>query len=346
MAFLALAALFLFRLGSGDPSRIPSALIGRPAPATSLPPLPGLTRDGAPVPGIVNADFTGAVTLLNVWASWCVPCHDEAPLLMKLAEDKRIRIVGINYKDQPDNARRFIGRHGNPFVAVGTDANGRASIDWGVYGVPETFLIGRDGRIAYKLVGPITPGNLEAALKPAIEKAVAADKAGDKRAPDIGGIENRIRSSRWSVWLRRNGRMAIFLFQNGHNPIEYCATDTRSGHKLPGSAALSRWHYHSELQNALHAAVFGVMNFEAAKQRDHAPRLCPLHRGSNFKKQQLTRCACSRFRHAGNLPGRFHSCAAASFRLAAVTIGSPQSACSAAFRCREVLRSRHSRSGK
>jgi cytochrome c biogenesis protein CcmG/thiol:disulfide interchange protein DsbE len=93
---------------------------------------------------------------------------------MQLAEDKRIRIVGINYKDQPDNARRFIGRHGNPFTAVGVDQNGRASIDWGVYGVPETFLIGRDGRIAYKLVGPITAGNMTAALKPAIEKALVA----------------------------------------------------------------------------------------------------------------------------------------------------------------------------
>ena len=174
IGFAGLALLFFFKLGSGDPSRIPSALIGRPVPATSLPPVDGLTRGNAPVPGIVNADFTGAVTLVNVWASWCVPCHDEAPLLMKLAEDKRIRLVGINYKDQPDNARRFIGRHGNPFAAVGADANGRASIDWGVYGVPETFLVGRDGRIAYKLVGPITPGNLETALKPAIEKALAA----------------------------------------------------------------------------------------------------------------------------------------------------------------------------
>jgi cytochrome c biogenesis protein CcmG, thiol:disulfide interchange protein DsbE len=174
LVFLALAALFLFRLGSGDPSRIPSALIGREVPLTSLPPLNGLTRDGQPVPGISNADFTGAVTLVNVWASWCVPCHDEAPLLMKLADDKRIRLVGINYKDQADNARRFIGRHGNPFTAVGTDGNGRASIDWGVYGVPETFLVGRDGRIAYKLVGPITPGNLDATLKPAIEQALGA----------------------------------------------------------------------------------------------------------------------------------------------------------------------------
>jgi cytochrome c biogenesis protein CcmG/thiol:disulfide interchange protein DsbE len=172
--FLALAALFLFRLGAGDPSKLPSALIGRPVPETPLPAVEGLVRDGTPVPGIANADFKGAVSLVNVWASWCVPCHDEAPLLMQLADDKRIRIVGINYKDQPENARRFVGRYGNPFAAVGADANGRVSIDWGVYGVPETFLIGRDGRIAYKLVGPISPENLAATLKPQIEKALAA----------------------------------------------------------------------------------------------------------------------------------------------------------------------------
>jgi cytochrome c biogenesis protein CcmG/thiol:disulfide interchange protein DsbE len=171
--FLGIAALFLLRLGAGDPSRLPSALIGRPAPQSELPPVPGLERDGKPVPGIVGADFTGAVTLLNVWASWCVPCHDEAPLLMELAEDRRIRVVGINYKDQPDNARRFLGRYGNPFAAAGADPNGRASIDWGVYGVPETFLVGRDGRIAFKLVGPITPQNYQAVLKPAIENALA-----------------------------------------------------------------------------------------------------------------------------------------------------------------------------
>jgi cytochrome c biogenesis protein CcmG, thiol:disulfide interchange protein DsbE len=172
--FLALAALFFFRLGSGDPSRIPSALIGRPAPDTNLAALPGLnTRDGKPMPGISVADFKGAVTLVNVWASWCVPCHDEAPLLDALSADKRIRIVGINYKDQPDNARRFLGRYGNPFVAAGADGNGRASMEWGVYGVPETFVVGRDGTIAYKLVGPITEGNLERVIKPEIEKALA-----------------------------------------------------------------------------------------------------------------------------------------------------------------------------
>ena len=173
-AFLALAALFVLRLGAGDPSRIPSALIGHPAPATSLPPLAGLERDGKAVPGLDSADFKGEVTVLNVWASWCVPCRDEAPLLLKLAADRRVRIVGINYKDQPDNARRFLGRYGNPFSANGTDDNGRAAIEWGVYGVPETFIVGRDGRIAYKLIGPITPDNLDASLKPAIEKALAA----------------------------------------------------------------------------------------------------------------------------------------------------------------------------
>jgi len=173
-AFLALSALFFLRLGSGDPSRIPSALIGRPAPTTELPPVAALVRDDKPVPGISRAAFAGAVTLVNVWASWCVPCHDEAPILLNLASDTRIRIVGINYKDDPDNARRFLGRYGNPFAAVGADQNGRAAIEWGVYGVPETFLVGRDGKIAYKLVGPITPDNLGDVLKPEIEKALAA----------------------------------------------------------------------------------------------------------------------------------------------------------------------------
>ena len=176
LVFLALAALFLFRLGSGDPARLPSALIGRPVPDTPLPPVAGLVRDGVPVPGVAGADFKDAVTLVNVWASWCVPCHDEAPLLMKLAEDKRLRLVGINYKDQPENARRFIGRYGNPFAAVGADERGRASIDWGVYGVPETFVIGRDGRIAYQLVGPITADHLQSTLKPQLEKALAQSR--------------------------------------------------------------------------------------------------------------------------------------------------------------------------
>jgi cytochrome c biogenesis protein CcmG/thiol:disulfide interchange protein DsbE len=173
LAFLLLAGLLFFRLGSGDPSRIPSALIGHSIPPTDLPPLAGLERNGKPVPGLTNDTFKDTVTLVNVWASWCVPCHDEAPLLEQLSNDKRIKVVGINYKDSPDNARRFLNRYGNPFAAAGTDGNGRTAIDWGVYGVPETFLVGRDGHIAYKLIGPITPDNLAKVLEPEIEKAAA-----------------------------------------------------------------------------------------------------------------------------------------------------------------------------
>lgn len=172
IVFIALSLLFWFRLGSGDPSRIPSALIGRPAPQTVLPPLQGLQENGAQVPGLDPAAFRGKVSLVNVWASWCVPCHDEAPLLTELAKDKRFQLVGINYKDATDNARRFLGRHGNPFGHVGVDANGRASIEWGVYGVPESFVVGREGTIVYKLVGPITPQNLKAVLMPELEKAL------------------------------------------------------------------------------------------------------------------------------------------------------------------------------
>jgi cytochrome c biogenesis protein CcmG/thiol:disulfide interchange protein DsbE len=125
------------------------------------------------VPGVSNATFAGKVTLVNVWASWCVPCHDEVPFLDKLAKDKRIQLVGINYKDEEGNARRFLGRYGNPYAATGVDPKGRAGIDWGVYGVPETFVVGRDGRIAYKLVGPIGAENLTRVLEPEIDKALA-----------------------------------------------------------------------------------------------------------------------------------------------------------------------------
>jgi cytochrome c biogenesis protein CcmG/thiol:disulfide interchange protein DsbE len=170
-AFLALAGLFILRLWAGDPSRIPSALIGHPAPQTNLPPLAGLERDGKPVPGLDGADFKGQVTVLNVWASWCVPCRDEAPLLVALAADPRIRVIGINYKDQPDNARRFLGRFGNPFVANGVDGNGRAAIEWGVYGMPETFVVNGRGEIVYKHVGPITPEALEVKIIPVIRAA-------------------------------------------------------------------------------------------------------------------------------------------------------------------------------
>jgi cytochrome c biogenesis protein CcmG, thiol:disulfide interchange protein DsbE len=174
IAFAALAATFWFRLGDGDPSRIPSALIGHPAPKTPLPPLQGLANNGAQVPGLDPAVFKGKVSLVNVWASWCVPCGDEAPLLMQLGKDKRLQLIGINYKDAPENARRFLGRYGNPYGMVGVDGNGRAGIEWGVYGVPETFLVGREGTIVYKLVGPVTPDNIDTVLKAEIDKALKA----------------------------------------------------------------------------------------------------------------------------------------------------------------------------
>ena len=172
LTFLALAVLFFIRLGAGDASHIPSALIGQPAPKTELPPLPGLEREGKAIPGLSNATFAGSVTLVNVWASWCVPCADEVPFLERLSKDKRIQVVGLNYKDAPDNARRFLNRYGNPFAASGTDESGRTSIDWGVYGVPETYVIGRDGTIAYKLVGPVTAENLAQVIEPEIVKAL------------------------------------------------------------------------------------------------------------------------------------------------------------------------------
>ena len=172
--FASLAALFWFRLGNGDPSRIPSALIGHPAPSTALPPIEGLASNGAAVPGLDPAAFKGKVSLVNVWASWCIPCHDEAPLLTELGRDKRFQVIGINYKDAPDNARRFLGRYGNPYGIVGVDGNGRAGIEWGVYGVPETFIVGREGTIVYKMVGPVTADNINSVLKVEIDKALKA----------------------------------------------------------------------------------------------------------------------------------------------------------------------------
>jgi cytochrome c biogenesis protein CcmG/thiol:disulfide interchange protein DsbE len=174
IGFAALAALFWFGLHDGDPSRIPSALIGRPAPQTTLPPLEGLVGDRGQVPGLDPAALKGKVSVVNVWASWCVPCHDEAPLLTALGQDKRLQLVGINYKDSADNARRFLGRYGNPFGIVGVDGNGRAAIEWGVYGVPETFVVGRNGTILFKLVGPVTPDNIDTVLKAEIDKALKA----------------------------------------------------------------------------------------------------------------------------------------------------------------------------
>lgn len=170
--FLALAGLFFTQLESGgDPSRIPSALLNKPAPVIPLPPLDGLKGPGGTaLPGLDLAALKGRPALVNVWASWCGPCRDEHPVLMELAKDPRFALVGINYKDAPENARRFLGQYGLPFSAVGVDPKGRAAIEWGVYGVPETFVLSKDGTIVYKFTGPLTPDKVRSTLLPLVAK--------------------------------------------------------------------------------------------------------------------------------------------------------------------------------
>ncbi len=151
-----------------DISAIPSALIGQKAPSLSLPELAG-----SATPALTDAAIDGKLTLVNVFASWCVPCRQEHPILKELAKDERLTIVGINYKDRNDNALRFLGELGNPYDAIGVDPNGKAAIDWGVYGIPESYLVGADGTILYKKVGPFDERTLSQELLPAIEQAAA-----------------------------------------------------------------------------------------------------------------------------------------------------------------------------
>lgn len=158
LVFAGLAILFYKGLsGDRDPSKIPSALIGRTVPDFALVPVEGLTGKAGALPGLASADLKqGKVTLVNVWASWCGPCRVEHPLLMELAARGDIVMAAINYKDEPENARRFLGLLGNPFAAVGSDHDGRAAVNWGVYGVPETFVVDGQGTIRHKHVGPLT----------------------------------------------------------------------------------------------------------------------------------------------------------------------------------------------
>lgn len=174
--FLALAILFYARLGAGDPSEVPSALIGKSVPNFTLDGVAGLTKDGAPVPGLSASDLANGVSVINVFASWCAPCRAEHPLLTTLAKDQRIRLYGLNYKDSDDQALRFLNGLGNPYAAIGADRNGRVGIDWGVYGVPETFVVA-NGRITAKLVGPLTPERISGELMPAVGKAIAGQAA-------------------------------------------------------------------------------------------------------------------------------------------------------------------------
>ena len=161
------------RCRSGDPSRLPSVLIGKPVPEFDLAAIPRLENDsGAPMPGFSSSVFkTGKVSLLNVWASWCAPCALEHPELVGLAK-QGIPLYGINYKgDTADAARRFLLRHGNPFLAVGMDLTGMTAIDFGVYGVPETFVIDGSGRIVLRYPGPLTAEVIADKIMPAIRKA-------------------------------------------------------------------------------------------------------------------------------------------------------------------------------
>jgi cytochrome c biogenesis protein CcmG/thiol:disulfide interchange protein DsbE len=160
-AFAGLAGLFAMSLGR-DPSRVPSALIGRPAPEFSLPPVQGRTL------GLSKADLLGTVSLVNVFASWCVECRAEHPLLMRLAREKTVLIHGLNYKDAPESAARWLNTVGDPYSRTGADLDGRVSIDWGVYGVPETFVVGADGVIAYKHIGAISESALADTILPLI----------------------------------------------------------------------------------------------------------------------------------------------------------------------------------
>lgn len=168
--FVALAAIFLYQLKEGEnPNKVPSVLIGTKAPSLDLKALEGLKReDGAPVPALNNQIIKNKLALINVFASWCAPCRQEHPLLLSLARDQRITLVGVNYKDKQENALRFLNELGNPYVAVGVDPDGQTSIDWGVYGVPETYLVGQDGTILFKQIGPFTPTIIEQKLMPLI----------------------------------------------------------------------------------------------------------------------------------------------------------------------------------
>jgi len=175
--FLVIAGFFAYALQSGDPSKLPSALIGKPVPASEFPAIEGL--DG--VKGFTSADLAdGKIKAVNFWASWCGPCVDEHPLLGELKAASGIEVFGVNYKDQAANARRFLSRYGNPYAAAGTDSSGRTAIEWGVYGMPETFIVNGRGEIVYKHVGPITVQSLKARVLPLIaseQAKLAADKA-------------------------------------------------------------------------------------------------------------------------------------------------------------------------
>ena len=169
MRWVFLAPLALFAVVAGylavgltrDPGTLPSALLDKPAPAVALPPL----LDGKP--GLASSDLKGAPVLVNVWASWCVPCRAEHPVLTRLARE--VPVFGLNYKDKADDARRFLVELGDPYQRIGTDLSGRTAIDWGVYGVPETFVVDAEGRIRHRHVGPLTDKVVTETIRPLLK---------------------------------------------------------------------------------------------------------------------------------------------------------------------------------
>ena len=165
IALVALVAVFATSIDR-DPGLVRSVLIDKPAPTFAMEAVPELG-----VPGFDTASLKGDVTVVNVFASWCIPCRDEHPLLVDLKEVTGVRLFGINQADAPENTRAFLAELGNPYDAVGADRDRRVSIDWGVYGVPETFVVDAQGIITFKHVGPLTPDTVKTELLPAIEKA-------------------------------------------------------------------------------------------------------------------------------------------------------------------------------
>jgi cytochrome c biogenesis protein CcmG/thiol:disulfide interchange protein DsbE len=164
-AFVALTLTFGWALNSNrNPSEIPSALIGKPVPQFALPAVKGRALP------LSSTDLGGVVSLVNVFASWCVACREEHPVFMQIRAENLVPIHGLNYKDRPDDAAKWLDTMGDPYTRTGADLNGRVAIDWGVYGVPETFVITKDGHIAHKHIGAVTPKDLEETILPLIRR--------------------------------------------------------------------------------------------------------------------------------------------------------------------------------
>ena len=160
-AFIGITVLLAIGL-TMDPRKVPSPLIDKPVPEFQLSPVQGRQ------PGLSSGDLKGEVSLVNVFASWCVACRQEHPLLLEIDKQNIVPIHGLNYKDKPNDAAGWLDALGDPYTRTGADLNGRAGIDWGVYGVPETFVIDKNGSIAYKHIGPITQQDWETKIRPLV----------------------------------------------------------------------------------------------------------------------------------------------------------------------------------